>query len=481
MTESEAFDVTAVRVIESADQDRSTWTDADRAWASQEAAAEVGESAPAERFVVRRAQLARRRLEARWEPLSKGLQALAWRPWLGTAVIATACLAGLLADRLGEAQRINVLAPPVLLLLAWNLLVYLLLLTAPLWHTKVLRAGDPLRAGLAHLGARWHPRRTQHLGVPVGSWLAKIATQWSGLAAPLYLARATRLLHLAAAALALGIIAGMYLRGLAFEYRATWESTFLEPTAVRAILSVVLAPGAWLGGLPMAELARIEAMRAPGSENAAPWLHLIALTLLALVVVPRLLLAAFAYWRERRQVRLLAQQLDHPYFQRLLRGFHVAPQRVQVLPYGFTPSAPALAGLQTLLARLVGGTATVQVATPAAYGEDDDRALDQLSQDAGPLVLVFNLAATPEREVHTAFVSAAVSVVGTARPLLVLIDETSFKARSTDDPQRLIERRGAWRELLLPTGVVPAFVDLGQPDAASADAALDAAWFVPKK
>lgn len=481
MTESEALDVMAVRAIESTDQDRSVWTDADRAWASHEAAAEVGESAPAERFLVRRAQLARRRLEARWEPLSRGLQALAWRPWLGAAVIVAAGLAGLLADRLGEAQRINVLAPPVLFLLAWNLLVYLLLLTAPLWHSMVLRASDPLRAGLAYLGARWRPGGTRRPAGPVGGWLATIATQWSGLAAPLYQARATRLLHFAAATLALGVIAGMYLRGLAFEYRATWESTFLEPTAVRTVLSVVLAPGAWLGGIPMADLARIEAMRAPGSENAAQWLHLMALTLLALVVVPRLLLAAFTYWRERRQVRLLALQLEHPYFQRLLRGFHVAPQVVQVLPYGFTPSTAALAGLETLLARLVGGTATVQVATPVAYGEDDDPALTQLARDAGPLVVVFNLAATPEREVHAAFVAAAVSVAGAVRPLLVLIDETRFKARSIDDPQRLTQRREAWRELLLPTGVVPAFVDLAEPDAASADAALDAAWFVPKK
>ena len=54
MTESEALDVVAVRVIESADQDRSVWSDADRAWASHEAAAAVGEAAEPGVFLAHR-------------------------------------------------------------------------------------------------------------------------------------------------------------------------------------------------------------------------------------------------------------------------------------------------------------------------------------------------------------------------------------------------------------------------------------------
>ena len=67
-----------------------------------------------------------------------------------------------------------------------------------------------------------------------------------------------------------------------------------------------------------------------------------------------------------------------------------------------------------------------------------------------------------------------------ARPLLVVVDETSFKARTRDEPQRLGQRRDAWRALLQPAGIEPAFVDLGAPDAATADAAMDAALLVPK-
>lgn len=480
MTEAEALEVTAVRVIESADQDRSVWTDADRAWASHAAAAAVGESAPPEQFVAARARLALGRLEERLAPLSKAVQALAWRPWVGVAMVLVAALLGLLVDRIGDAQRINVMAPPVLLLMVWNLLVYLVLLTSPLWRTLAPRVMEPLRAGLVYLGrGLQQPGRQRRLAAPWGRWLGTLAAEWAQQSAPLYLVRAERILHLAAAMLAAGVIAGMYLRGLAFEYRATWESTFLEPSAVRAILSVVLAPGIWLGGQPLADLERIAAMRAPGSENAAAWLHLIALTLLAVVVLPRLALAAWAYGHERRLERRLVLQLERPYFQRLLRGFQVAPNRVQVVPYGFTLSPPAVAGLQLLVGRLVGGSASLNLAAAAAYGDDEDRSLAQLSPEPGPLVVVFNMAATPERETHAAFAIAAAAVASLARPLLVLVDETSFRARAGADPQRLAQRRAAWQDLLRPIRIAPAFIDLANPDLALADAAMDAALFVP--
>ncbi|MCB2027260.1 MAG: DUF2868 domain-containing protein [Rhodoferax sp.] len=481
MTESEALDVVAVRVIESADQDRSVWSDADRAWASHEAAAAVGEAAEPGVFLAHRARLAMGRLNSRMAALGKGVHALAWKPWLGIVIVLAAFLVGLLADRVGSAQRINVLAPPVLLLLVWNLLVYLFLLTGPLWRGAAGHAIDPLRSLVAHLGAGWHGTRKAARDTSVATWVAKVAAEWAGLTANLYALRAARMLHLAAAALAVGIIAGLYLRGLAFEYRASWESTFLEPGAVHTLLASVLAPGAWLGGIPIPGPERIAAMRAPGSENAGTWLHLMALTLIALVVLPRLLLAAIAGWRERRQAHRLPLQLEQPYFRRLLRGFHVEPHPVQVVPYAFQPSEAAVAHLETLLTRLVGGAASIQVAPPAAYGDDDDRSLQDLAGVPGPLVLVFNLAATPERETHGAFAQAAKAMATAARPLLVVVDETSFKARTGDEPQRLGQRRDAWRALLQPAGIEPAFVDLAAPDAATVDAAMDAALLVPKR
>ena len=61
-------------------------------------------------------------------------------------------------------------------------------------------------------------------------------------AAPLATARIALCLHAAAATLALGLMGGMYLRGLVLDYRAGWQSTFLQADTVQAVLSTALAP-----------------------------------------------------------------------------------------------------------------------------------------------------------------------------------------------------------------------------------------------
>ncbi len=481
MNEADALAVTAVQAIETADRAGAHWTDVDRAWASQAAAAEVGERAAPEVFVAERARLALERLHEKFPALRPGLRALVWRPWVGTAVLLVAFATGLLADRIGDTRQINVLAPPVLLLLVWNLLVYLMLFASAVFRLGHLQMPDLLRNAMASLGSGWQRRGARRGQGPVGPWLIALSAEWARMAAPLYRARATRLLHLAAAVFALGLIAGLYLRGLALEYRATWESTFLDPAMVHSLLSVALAPGAWLGQLPLPDLARVTAIRSPGSENAASWLHLMALTLLALVVVPRMLLAAVGLWREKRLASALPLPMEHAYYRRLLRGFHVVPNHAVVLPYAYTPGERAVAGLEVLLSRLLGGAVAIHHVAPAAYGDDEAVDADAWASHSGTRVLLFNLAATPEREAHGAFAAAAIASSGTSEPLLVVVDETSFAARAGDDPQRMEQRRAAWRELLGTVRVTPAFVNLADPDLATADAALDAALFRPEE
>ncbi len=478
MHESAALEVSAVRAIETAGAVAPPWTDADRAWASHAAAAAVGEAAAPEVFLAQRARLALQRLQPRHPGLRRAVAGLGWRPWVALVVVLGAFLLGLVVDRVGDTQRVNILAPPVLLLLVWNLAVFMFIVVARFLPVADGRMTDPVRHTMERLGAGWRgvrPRST----VSVGAWLADLSLEWARLAAPLYRVRAARVLHLAAAALASGVIAGMYLRGLALEYRATWESTFLDPALVHALLSVALAPGAWLGGLTMPDVAQVAAIRAPGSENAAPWLHLMSLTLLAIVVLPRLCLATIAWGLERRRAATMSLPLEHPYFRRLLRAFHVEPAQVWAIAYGFTPSSTSIAGLEALLSRLLGGAATIYLGAPVGYGEEDDPALRKLPAQSGPVVALFNLAATPEREAHAAFAAALKADCSTEQPLLAIVDETSFKARAGDDPQRMEQRRAAWRDMLATVQVVPVFVDLSTPDLPTADAALDLALSRP--
>ena len=122
MNEAAAGEVLLLRAYERSGF--APWTEADRAWASRAALAAVGNDAPGEQFLAARAQLALRRLEPLDPPLARWR---ALRPrrieWL-LMVLVLGFTVGLLFDRIGSAQRINLLAPPVWALIAWNLAVY---------------------------------------------------------------------------------------------------------------------------------------------------------------------------------------------------------------------------------------------------------------------------------------------------------------------------------------------------------------------
>ena len=377
MDESSALLVTAVRAVETGDATHRVWSDADRSWASRAAAEVVGEGASPDTFIARRARLAGERLGEAHRALPRAVAALRWRPWVGWTLVAGAFVLGIAFDRVGGAQRVNLLAPPVFALLAWNVAVYVALAAAAVLRLGGDRGPGPLRALVARLGGRAGgsgaspPPAAKESDGGIAACLAALTAAWARLAAPLYAARSARILHLAAAALALGVIAGLYTRGLAFEYRATWESTFLDAGAVRSLLAVALAPGAWLTGLAVPDEPAVAALRAPGSENAARWLHLMAGSVVAIVVLPRLLLAAFAGLVERRRARQLPMPLDEPYFQRLLRGFRGGPVRLGVVPYSYALPPAGMTGLEAIAARAFGGSAALVVEAPLAYGDED--------------------------------------------------------------------------------------------------------------
>ncbi len=478
MDEQAALDVIAVRAVETSDGTRALWSDADRAWAGRAAAEVVGEGADESAFVARRAHLAVERLDERHPALRRALRALRWRPWVGTAIVAAAFVVGAAVDRIGGAERINLLAPPVFGLLIWNVAVYAALAVA------LLRRAPPgaglLRRSLVQMaagagGADAQPVRRGHGdgAVALAAAIASITRTWASVAAPLYGARAARILHLAAAALALGLVAGLYTRGLAFEYRATWESTFLDATAVRRLLALALAPGSFVTGLPVPEVAHVAAIRAPASENAALWLHLMAATVAVVVVVPRAALAVLASLVERRRAGRMRVPLDAPYFQRLLRGYR-GGGGVEVMPYSYAPAANARDGLQRVLARVFDGTAPAW--QPAvAYGEEEQVAALPPSVAGTSTVALFNLAATPEAEAHGAFLTALATRGGGGAPVAV-VDESAWRARWPGDMARLAERREVWRALCAAHDVATVFVDLAAPDIRAAETAFDAAF-----
>lgn len=300
---------------------------------------------------------------------------------------------------------------------------------------------------------------------PAQQWRMRFLADWLSASAPLRRARASGLLHGAAAALASGMLAGLYLRGLAFEYRAGWESTFLGPQAVRALLGSVLGPASALSGLPLPDVAALAKLRFSigQGEIANQWIHLIGITLLLFAIVPRLTCAIVA-WRNASRLRDdFPIDCQDPTLSEAVRRMRGQGASIRVLPCGWRASHSALAALEKSLVAEFGSDATVTTApTLAPEQADDPQNLPPLL-DADRVVVLFTLSVTPEPETHGAFLRVVARHMGAGATLAAWIDESAFASRFAGQPRRLEERRAAWRSMLKAQAVPERFVQLEQP------------------
>lgn len=406
----------------------------------------------------------------------------------GAAWLAPAALVLGLATHLLGGRYVNVLAFPLLGALTWNAVVYVASLVD--WLRRAGRRGEHTRraGGLvrglleSRIGAhliRLAPGGRAGEGATVTAIGARFADLWLAAARPLIGARVRTGLHLAAAALVAGLVAGMYVRGLAFEYRAQWESTFLTEETARALLSTLLGPASRLSGIELPDLAGI---RAPdGSGEAAAWIHLWALTAGLFVLVPRLALAAVEATCASRLAHALPLDLSEAYWRRLRGPGGGAGTRVVVLPYGAQLAPRPADRLRLLLHDLLGARADVVLGTALEYGAEVDTVA--VPDGRGCLVAVFTLAQTPELEVHGRFLAELRSRVEPGGRLLVLVDGSAYAERLGDSAtarERLHERRRAWDRAAREAGLQPLHLDLGAGvDAATLERAEVVLWTAP--
>ena len=239
-----------------------------------------------------------------------------WPTWAAWLVVLAAFLLGVGTDAVGSASRtVNILAPPLLLLMLWNLVVYAFIVVNSLFkarHFKLPKL-DP----------------TEAIG----------------------LARGTAVMHWAAAALALGALLAMYWRGLVFDYQALWQSTFLSASSAHRLVGTVLTPSVWLshivGGSVFPDLASFEQLRAPASqgENAGRWIHWYAITVFLVVLLPRCLLAL---WSNRQ-----AEQLER---MGLKNAVTKKPQTPSALQAELKTDPTRFSSIQTISLSLVAHT-----------------------------------------------------------------------------------------------------------------------------
>ena len=373
-------------------------------------------------------------------------------PWM---VAIPALIVGLLINGLGTSQRVNLLNFPLLLLLAWNVGMYVstaILQTMPSSTTKTWL--DLPAHWLSKLTSRWETKAgpcRKAMDASAAGWVQEsthrfLATCWQETR-HLWIQRLRHFLHLGAACMALGIVLGLYIRGLALDYQATWESTFLSANHVHAILHSLLGPAAWLIGYTFPTVSDIINLQAPQHGPAATWIHLWAVTALTVIVIPRSLLAWVRHQSLMRAQETFALPVHKPYFVHLLapnrgQGMHVA-----IMPYSYHPSARAKALLETGFLDLFGNLATLHWQPAVPFGHDAP-AWPESTNSVQTIVVIFNAGQTPEWEVQGEWLHLLQTELHTAQPgsrLLVMLDEEPY--RQIVDHTRMAERRQAWRRL----------------------------------
>jgi hypothetical protein len=475
--------VLLVKAIEDVDRAGTIIPPEDRAQATREAARALGgtgdqvTAAADDAFLARalgdRAERLVGPLVGRFPIVDEALGRTRTPAWLLLALLAVAVLSGIGLSALDGSRRINILAFPCIGLIAWNLAMYGLLAVS--W-VKARSRGDsrsrrPGRWAGQVIARRMAPllRQTRRVHALLGEAIGSYAAGWATLGGPFIAQHLRRWLHLAASAVALGLIAGLYVRGTVLRYEAGWESTFLGPAQVQAILDVLFGPiAAWSGvQLPrtVAEVAGLRWTAEGGGGDAAPWIHLIALSLASYVVLPRLVLAGIstlALWRLNR-ARNLPEDLQ-AYAADALRGSGLVRSSgiASVTPYAYEPSAASLAGLERWLRTSGHGEVRLDRRTTLRYGEEDMAApaFDLGAHRVADLhVVLMSLAATPEAENHGLVIAAARDAARRARPpaaVRIVVDESPYANRLAGDASlgpRLEERRRLWRDFVAGHGL----------------------------
>lgn len=446
-----------VRAVEETDADGTVWDAELRRAVTREA----GQGNPGtEAFLQRRAEaLAGKGRLASLAPAFRLPCVPAWLGWLGWIA---AFVTGWWLAALGQESEINLLALPLIGILVWNAVVVLLSLWPGSRRTKVPE--DDWRESLLKRFERRHSPVPASDSVMTSAVARFRELVWADTLQR-FSFRLRAWLHVGAALLALGSISAMYSHGWAKEYRAVWESTLLDEGGARTFFRALFAPASTVTRqeIPLDDLPGMRRHPNEGalkSGDALPWIHLYAATLGLFVVVPRFLLVMLEL---SRAGRLPSQALQE-------NGWQEYAQRLRSLVEG--AGSPALVLTQGLMT----DSGARDRWRHWAYLHWRD--VGQLSFESVPLgaeaefvnawqpttkrvMLVFNMAATPESEVQRTLVTLLVQKLKggseTGPPLLLALDDTDLRKRWSgfaDFQARLAERAAAWSEAMNGTGAV---------------------------
>ena len=121
-----------MRAVETGDGDGKILSEEDRNYSARAAveltrwqAAGQGSPPSSETFIAKRAELLTAKLAERFPKVLRAIEAKHWMPWIGAPLPVLAFIVGAAAEQFADRHRVNILAFPMLGLLAWNIIAYL--------------------------------------------------------------------------------------------------------------------------------------------------------------------------------------------------------------------------------------------------------------------------------------------------------------------------------------------------------------------
>jgi hypothetical protein len=319
MDESDARRVLLAQAIETTDGEGRVLSVADRDQVDLQARQEAmqrTDALSADEFVALRAQHLLARVAVHHPQLAALQERRAWQTSLEWVVPLAALVIGIATDAIGNPHRVDLVSLPLLGIVVWNLAIYAVLF-ASMFRGGTKKSNRGERSWFGGFGGIGRWGRNADASTQAS---ARFHMDWFRATQSLHMARIARVLHLSAAAWALGVILSLLVRGLVVEYRVGWESTFLGPQQVYEILRVVRVPALLVFPFDTFSVNDVAQMRfsdGGGAQFGAPWVWMYVALLITVVILPRLLLATWAAWKETLASRAIPLDLKAPYFERI--------------------------------------------------------------------------------------------------------------------------------------------------------------------
>ena len=333
-------------------------------------------------------------------------------------------LIGLGSNYLGSGPRVNILLNPLMILLCWNFVIYLVLLfkgtvfqkhTLP--HANMAFQLINFSRSIKDKFNLLFPKKAKKATLLRNARMYFIKL-WLQQANALSAARLSLILHGMAIALTCGVVAGLYFRGLFQEYQFAWFSTF-DKSIVMSLGKVVFAP-----------VLLLTQQSLPKENMGAAWIHLFAASAGFYILLPRFLLLFHTRLKIKKLSGSVETDLTLPYFKK----WRLDSVNLDLYSYSYSLDDKNLLLLNEALERVYGHQDKLIVEN-IQWGGDLP---NSLNQERIP-VFCFNAAQTPENEVHGEFLN---KILQRLNSCIVIVDYS----RLTQQQQN--SRFFLWKTLL---------------------------------